>query len=31
MSAAAVGVVIFLCSLVFTIAQFSWQGKGDVE
>ena len=30
-SAAAVGVVIFLCSLVFTIAQFSWQGRGDVE
>jgi ABC-type sugar transport system permease subunit len=27
-SAAAVGVVIFLLSLVFTIAQFSWQRKG---
>ncbi len=31
-SAAAVGVVIFFLSLVFTVAQFSWQGKGgDAE
>jgi raffinose/stachyose/melibiose transport system permease protein len=26
--ASAVGVVIFLCSLIFTIAQFSWQRRG---